>query len=257
MNQVPRHPLTRRSFLALAGAAALGESGCRHDPPGPPNPVRAFAAIAATIDWVEIPAGQFLYGDYKVPVNLPAFWIMRHQVTVKQYRAYCAASLKAMPPEPRWGWHDDHPIVNVTWHDCIDFCRLAGLDLPTERQWEKAARGVDGRLYAWGNQFDPVRCVSSVPPTKHNSTVPIGQLAAGLSPFGVDDTAGNVLEWCSDKWDPDHEWRVLRGGSWADTQPLTLRVTFRDRCDPGASYPYQGFRCVRNTRPPRVQRELL
>lgn len=257
MVSTPATKLTRRNLLVLAGAAALGEAGCRHEPAKGPSPMRVFGNMVLTMDWVEVPAGKFLYGDYKVPVTLPTFWILRNQVTVKQFRAYCLAIGRPMPREPKWGWRDDHPIVNVTWRDAAEFCRLASAVLPSEQQWEKAARGTDGRLYAWGNHFDPTICVCSVSPTKHNSTAPVGQIKSGASPFGVESTAGNVAEWCNDRWDAGHQWRVVRGGSYADTEPLTLRVTFRDRCDPDASYTSLGFRPARNTKPPVVNNELL
>jgi hypothetical protein len=160
-----------------------------------------------------------------------------------------------MPKEPYWGWHDDHPIVNVSWHDAIAYCDWAGARLPTEAEWEKAARGVDGRKYAWGNEWDAGKCNNWEAGLKQ--TTPVGSYPQGVSPYGVHDMSGNVLEWCSSLFKPypyradgrenlnAEGSRVLRGGSWLTT-PIFVRVAIRFWNAPDFRNYIVGFRCVRN-----------
>ena len=126
----------------------------------------------ATMVW--IPSGAFLMGsdsgeDNEKPqhtVELDNYWMYKYPVTVKQYRKFCndPKTKSMMPPWPEWdpAWKkDDHPIVNVTWFDAGAYCQWAGVSLPTEAQWEKAARGTDGRIYPWGNEWDKDKCNTS------------------------------------------------------------------------------------------------
>jgi len=159
---------------------------------------------------------------------------------------------------------DDHPVVNVYWHDAQAFCKWAGVLLPSEAQWEKAARGPDGRLWPWGNEK----------PTKDHcnfgmnvkDTTPVGAYAKGVSPFGCLDMAGNVWEWTSSMWGrdsskpgygypyeaghgredlgaPDDVYRVLRGGSFANDD-VSVRCADRGRYNPGYRNWYGGFRVL-------------
>jgi len=198
----------------------------------------------APTHWCEVPAGTFLYGERKERRTLPAFRIMRTPVTVAMYRAYCQAAGVQMPTAPRWGWHDDHPVVNVSWNDAQAFCAWTGLALPTEEQWEKAARGTDGRKYPWGDRWDARRCVCSVGRANAESTVPVGSKPEGASPYGCLDMAGNVREWCADWYDGMHEYRALRGGSWCYGGPDSFRAAYRDWAVPGVRERSLGFRCV-------------
>jgi serine/threonine-protein kinase len=188
-----------------------------------------------------VSAGEFLYGDGKQRVSLPAYQIMRCPVTVGQYRAFCTATKRAMAPAPPWGLIDDHPVVNVSWDDAVAFAMWAGMRLPTEREWEKAARGTDGRKYPWGSEWDAEKCVN-----RGNSgfaTMPVGSKPAGATPYGSLDMAGNVWERC-DRYSDDIDCCVLRGGDYSCGDPGDFRVTFRgflllsdwDFCT--------GFRCV-------------
>jgi len=113
---------------------------------------------------VYIPAGEFTMGSKpgvgksdeqpEHKVDLDGYWIYQTKVTVAQYRQFCQATGRSMPNAPSWGWKDDHPIVSVTWDDATAYAKWAGAALPTEAQWEKAARGTDGRIYPWGNEWD-------------------------------------------------------------------------------------------------------
>ncbi|MCX6358237.1 MAG: SUMF1/EgtB/PvdO family nonheme iron enzyme [Armatimonadetes bacterium] len=198
--------------------------------PPPANDPRS--RLLASIRWCEVPAGSFLYGEAAERRTIPAFRIMLTPVTVAMYRGYCGA---AMPPAPTWGWRDDHPIVNVSWNDAQGFCKWSGLALPTEEQWEKAARGTDGREYPWGN---------SVSPSKAVSTALVGGIPSGASPYACLDMAGNVWEWCADWFDSEAKCRVLRGGSCYNFNAVYFRAHFRHWLDPDSRDFNQGFRCV-------------
>lgn len=231
-------------------------------------------------EMVYVPAGSFVMGadPSEIPdatrkyfenaprrrVTLSGFWIYKNVVTVAQYRAFCNATGYSMPIAPAWGWKDDNPIVDVSWYDAMSYARWAGVALPTEAQWEKAARGSDGRAYPWGNQWDPALCVHS----KSNlgdlgGTRKVGSCPGGASPYGVLDMAGNVWQWCADWYDQNY-WttnasrtsdpvnqstgamttRVLRGGSWYDCDSAAFRSPFRlSSTAPRLIYCYIGFRC--------------
>lgn len=147
------------------------------------------------------------------------FSIGRSEVTVAMWREFCFATGRAMPLEPEWGWIDDHPIVNVSWHDCNEYCSWSGLRMPTEAQWQLAATGGDGRNFPWGG-YGGVDGLSGWDATKSvcyeggaRSTAPVGSKPSGNSPFGCSDMAGNVFEWCADDWDEANH-KNLRGGGW-------------------------------------------
>ena len=227
---------------------------------------------------VSVPAGSFTMGDDNGDddakpahqVTLDGYWIDKNLVTVAMYQKFCTATGRKMPPEPnghlpdgtpyQWGWadHQDHPIVNVTWDDAKAYADWAGAQLPTEAQWEKAARGTDGRTYPWGNDWDTGKLWSSVDGQKHG-TAPVGTFPEGASPYGALDMAGNVWEWCSDYYGKDYyknspaqnptgprysETRVLRGGSWYFYGEFFFRCSDRFSVDPSGRGSYDGFRCV-------------
>jgi formylglycine-generating enzyme required for sulfatase activity len=203
------------------------------------------------MEMVLIPAGAFLMGDDdrsdnpRRTVSLDAYWISRHPVTVKQYRAFCSATGRAFPGAPSWGWNDDHPMVNVSWDDAQAFCAWAGMTLPTEAQWEKAARGTDGRKFPWGDEWDKNKCQCSKKDYGDaGSTAPVGSYPQGASPYGVLDMAGNVRERCEDKYDSGSRFRVLRGGSWYTHLPLNFRCAFLSDLAPDFGINFLGFRCV-------------
>jgi iron(II)-dependent oxidoreductase len=166
--------------------------------------------------------------------------------------SWCAPSGPGTSAEPT------HPVVQVSWMDAVAYCRWAGKRLPTEAEWELAARGTDGRLYPWGETWDPSKAngVRSV-----GSTKPVGSYPAGMSPFGIHDLAGNVAEWTSSLFrtypystsdgreGPDEALpRVHRGGSWFHNVPGLLRTTFRGIFTPTSRHNYRGFRCAQDGR---------
>jgi len=211
-------------------------------------------------DWVTIPAGVFQMGDEDTgiyPVNVDKFEIGRYEVTNRQYAqcmkaGICVGSAIAESK-------DLHPVMNVTWYDAVAYCEWVGGRLPTEAEWEKAARGTDGRIYPWGENIDCSLanywgkdgvCVGD--------TTPIGSYPDGVSPYGAYDMAGNVWEWTSslymgypyDATDgreglTSTDDRVLRGGSWSSND-YYARSAFRDVSGPSYTSVNVGFRCARS-----------
>jgi len=107
----------------------------------------------------------------------------------------------------------DHPVVYVSWDDAVAYAQWAGGRLPSEQEWERAARGIDGRVYPWGDEFDAARC--NAEEGSIGTTTPVGRYSPdGDSPCSCVDMAGNVWEWTTSEWEPGTEWRVVRGGAW-------------------------------------------
>ena len=198
------------------------------------------------IEMVTIPAGEFLYGEGKQRILLPEYRMAKTPVTNAQYKAFVDATGRRAPDHWKNGQilqgKADHPVVEVSWEDAQAFCDWAGCQLPIEKEWEKAARGTDGREYPWGNGWEAGRC--NTEEAGIEDTTPVNKYPRGVSPYGLLDMAGNVWEWCEDWYDDDRKYRVLRGGSWR-----SLRSWARCAPRPG-HYPYPdyryrsvGFRC--------------
>jgi formylglycine-generating enzyme required for sulfatase activity len=197
--------------------------------------------------WVTIPAGEFLFGDKKEKRTLPAFQIMRYPVTNAQYAEFVTATGHRPPVYWRDGLvpaeQANHPVTNVNWHDAQDYCAWANVRLPTEEEWEKAARGTDGRDYPWGNDWpDATRCNFNY---YVGGTTPVGKYSPhGDSPYGCADMAGNVWEWTTTR-QPNKATFVLCGGSWNFAADL-IRTTTRFWFLPHTTGSGVGFRCVRS-----------
>jgi eukaryotic-like serine/threonine-protein kinase len=210
---------------------------------------------------MNVPAGEFLYTERKLKVRLDEYWIGKYPVTVAQYRAFLIATQYPYAKKLPEG-QDDHPITYVTWHDAAAFCAWVAkvsrqpVRLPSEAQWEKAARGSDGRSYPWGEQEpDGQLCNFGL---LYKTTTPVDQFSPqGDSPYGVADLAGNVWEWVADwygefpgkiganpKGPARGDQKILRGGSWYDGARY-MRTMDRFRYQPGGSHKYFGFRCAR------------
>ena len=224
---------------------------------------------------VLVPAGKFTMGDKatwnnpKRTMDVSEFWIYEKLVTVDMYRKFCKATGHAMPPEPIYdeihfnfnaGWKKgNHPVVNVSWPDAVAYSAWAGMRLPTEAEFEKAARGVDGRRWPWGNTWDPHRLHHSVDDGDARGTAPVGKFPNGASPYGALDMVGNVFQWCSDyflndywKYSPSKDPkgpttgkdRAVRSGSWYDDDDVDFLAARRTGYPPNKQYVVVGFRCA-------------
>ena len=220
-----------------------------------------------SIEWIDIPAGEFQMGDdfYEAvsdellvhTVYLDSYKITRYELTFDQYDKFCDDTGKDNPDDERWG-RGTRPVINVSWKDAKAFCdwlsEKTGRDihLPTEAQWEKAARGTDQRRYPWGNSEPNCSIVNYA--GCGSQTKPVGSHSSGVSPYGVHDMAGNVYEWCSDWYSGTYysysprnnptgpaiaENRILRGGAW-NSKARGLRSTRR-------YYRHQTYSRYRNT----------
>lgn len=236
------------ALLAVSGALSCG---------GPQPPEAGGVAVRPTVDpadtkgtaagMAKIPAGTFAMGDAdsSKSVAVAAFEMDVTEVTVAAYTACVKASKCAAMPSGGDcnfgnGSKGNHPVTCGDWNEAQAYCNWAGKRLPTEEEWEYAARGTDGRTYPWGNEApDSQLCWK-----REDGTCPVGSHPAGRSPFGLDDMSGNVWEWTSS--DPDASTaRVLRGGAWNSGAASTMR------CSDSVSFPPSfrdgkiGFRCAR------------
>ncbi len=231
------------------------------------------------ITMIYIPPGKFMMGANNGDaeekpsheVDLDGYWIGKYEVTFNQYDRYCDETGKKKPDDLGWG-RDKRPVIYVSWDDAVAYCewlsQKIGLTfkLPTEAQWEKAARGPGGLVYPWGNDFDKNKCNSYEGGL--NKTMPVGTYPLGKSPYGCMDMAGNVWEWCSDWYDKDYyknspaknplgplkgTSRVLRGGSWSDLSGY-LRCAARCLVNPWSNWNLLGFRVVRVSVPSHTAR---
>ena len=201
----------------------------------------------APFEMVKVSKGPFLYGEGRIRETIDHdYWIDQYPVTNEKYCAFILADGYGNPAywsEEGWKWRTrdnitcpkywndtqwnkaDRPVVGVSYYEAEAYAKWAGKRLPTEREWEKAARGEDGREYPWGNEFDKKTCNSEE--AGLSRTTPITQYSSGVSPYGCYDMAGNVWEFCADWYDESKkDSRVLRGGSW-DFGPEVLRVSYR------------------------------
>ncbi len=229
------------------------------------------------IDMITIPAGAFTMGckgddcpDDAKPahkVNLGEFKIDKYEVSLEKYRA-CVDAGKCPAPadfkDCNWAAQtkEDHPVNCVSWKDADAFCKWQGKRLPTEAEWEKAARGEKNLVYPWGDQ--PAECRYAVmdmgtPGCQKNSTHEITAKERGQSPYGLFNLIGNVAEWVADWYDDGYssgevknptgpksgKERVLRGGSWKGSVQSKLKAYSRDKAAPNAKTPETGIRCAK------------
>jgi formylglycine-generating enzyme required for sulfatase activity len=238
------------------------------------KPVHEKTVLAQSQDqsMAIVPAGEFTMGSstgqpdeqpaHRVYLN--AFSMDKHQVSVGQYARFLDSTSHEAPPD--WSVmnqsrNQKRPIVNVDWADADAYCKWAGKRLATEAEWEKAARGTDGRIYPWGNQL-PARIHANFNNeqwSNHWVLTPVGSFEEGKSPYGIYDMAGNVWEWVNDWYDQDYYktspsqnptgppkggHKVIRGGSWGSNAD-GLRSAERETHLPSFRGFGTGFRCAK------------
>jgi formylglycine-generating enzyme required for sulfatase activity len=283
---IDRVRVSRRIGASLAVAVALAAATPRAQ-----EGSRGTSAVAPqkiVSAWIVVPAGEFWMGRTRLylmdeigwnlrermddrpvhRVELDAFAIGAHEVTNAEY----AAHVKATGGEPPFHWggaappagKERHPVYNVSWFEAAKYCQAGGGRLPTEAEWERAARGGVADLdYPWGNDFADAAAGTTPPARRAHSGSSTGPVAVGsFAPngFGLYDVVGNMWEWTSDWYDlhyysqspvknptgpPAGLYRVIRGGSWADTETRLLTVYYRNFTEPETAQPTIGFRCVR------------
>lgn len=235
---------------------------------------------------VAVPAGEFIRGSDKVDaehqgnefgstkpwyldehpqqkMSLPLFYIDRYEVTNGQYKAFIDATrtrppgyfyIRSVPPG-----RENHPVTDISWYEADHYCTWAGKRLPTEAEWEKAARGTDGREFPWGNTYDNKKLNAG--DSGYGDIMPVGSFKAGASPYGAMDMSGNVWEWTADWYQPypgstytspnfGEKQKVFRGGGWGGqghySLPLFYRTSYRSSIPPEESYADLGFRCAKS-----------
>jgi formylglycine-generating enzyme required for sulfatase activity len=264
------------------GKAPAPKSGAGATPAALPAPVVKIVAGSGRdpVPLALVAAGPFLRGSAQGQgeederpqrvIHLDAFYIDQLAVSVAQFRRCVVAKACSVPETEKgcnWGTpgREDHPVNCVSWDQARSYCAWAGKRLPSEAEWEKAARGTDGRYFPWGTQ-EPTceRANYALGAEKycHGQTAPVSAHAAAASPWGVRQMAGNVYNWVADWHDKEYyrvspernptgaavgKYRVVRGGSWF-SRAADLRLTMRGLIPPLASFPYVGFRCARSAR---------
>ena len=277
------------------------EKGVSHTVSYTPEEVTGFLPV---IEWqriesmVEIPEGSFIMGSDSLKTDaqnrpahnvfLPTYFIDKYPVTHAQFARFVAETGSRVPinwPKGRFKpVNMFNPVTMITWFDAKDYCEWSGKRLPTEAEWEKAARGDDGRRWPWGEVMD-----TKLLNTYYNvgSTTPVGSYEGGASPYGVMDMAGNVSEWVNTEYeaynnsdapteifkgkmqvvskekedrdkkladfvDTDLKYKVMRGGSWKG-DPFSTSTYHRNYSWPNMTSDFYGFRCVKDVTPENTE----
>ena len=250
-------------LFEVAGKATrklMGQAPLPTSPSSQPQPTGVKGG-----EMVRVPEGEFTMGsdsgdsDEKPAhrVYLDEFHIDKYEVTNEQYNQ-CISAGPCSPNKKYNGFTDPRqPVVGVDWNQASTYCSWAGKRLPTEAEWEKAARGKDGRTYPWGEGIDCTK--ANYYKCGHKKTKPVGSYPSGASPYGAMDMAGNVWEWTADWYDKKYyrnspnrnpkgpssgTYRVVRGGGWI-LNPRVVRPSDRLWSAPSNRIDYYGFRCAR------------
>ena len=256
------------------GTALLGTTG------GCALARKTARRVPSLENMAHVPAGEFTMGsdgegaaDDERPVRtvwLEEFYIDRTEATNAEFMAFADSTRRLYPNNPMWDQNyflgsPNHPAINVTYEQAVAYCQWKNKRLPTEAEWEKAARGTDARVYPWGYEWDETRANlwgDSFGTDVFYNTAPVGSFPDGASPYGALDMIGNVWEWCEDWFDAEYysrgenrnphgpkeptPWRVVRGGSFSSPRTPTGDATIANRSKNHASLPIHhiGCRCA-------------
>jgi formylglycine-generating enzyme required for sulfatase activity len=266
-------PVSRDNYIGFRCAQTADVASAVGSPTAMPTVIPS-TATPKPAEMAFVPAGDFVMGtndglSAEKPMHtvfLEAFWIDKFEVTNAQYKQ-CANAGKCEPPRQTsttrsayYGnpQYDNFPVIYVSWNGARIYCEWAGKRLPTEAEWERAARGQDGRLFPWGSAWDGTKANSWDSTPRVGDTTAVGSYLSGVSPSGTFDMAGNVSEWVADWYNatyyansPRHNpkgpdsgnMRVTRGGSWSDVQ-YGVRVTTRRSVSSSGGQEGIGFRCA-------------
>lgn len=247
------------------------------------RPQREVVLPAFSIDRNEVTNAQFR--EYLLAVNGPApeSWFrngylftpeIAHRLTLDELRRLAADNLRIdvdtrtmdksallRAIAEKQAEQDRLPVSGVSWHDAVGYCQWRGKRLPTEAEWEKAARGEQGAEYPWGEEWDPSRLNAGDGADWPYGVAPVGAYPQGRSPYGVDDMAGNVMEWVSDWYGPyprndyaspsyGERFKIVRGGGWGGVGHYAIshfyRGAYRFYLDPRSTFVDLGFRCAQD-----------
>lgn len=264
----------------------IGKLKTLEDPIPPSFSTESQQAIAQQIENIQnfygkmqyIPGGEFIMGSHEgdedekpqFKVVQKGFFLDTHEITVKEYQVFLQAGVETRHSSELQktsrvplNWEEQikfpyHPVVGVSWYDAFAYAKWAGKRLPTEAEYERASRGLNGQMYAFGNTFEASKCSSSA--TK--GLQPVGSYPSGNSIDGCYDLAGNAWEWCHDWYKKDYYGlyrenptgpeegiqKVLRGGSFLSA-PHELRASYRNKGDPTFRNLDVGFRCAKDSQP--------
>lgn len=226
-----------------------------------------------------VPEGEFLAGDQNESVYLPSFYISVYTVTNEQYAEFLNEMDPSVSEVELWILMDsvcciglghsgykaypgmeNHPVVRVSWYGAKAYCEWAGLRLPDELEWEKGARGTDGRNFPWGNGWLNGMHCRNAKNRGDETTVPVSDCLDGLSPYGLYQMSGNVWEWCENASNSSQptmaqygnilssqsQTRIVRGASWHDALPGRFRTYAQHSIIPTGLYDSVGFRCAKS-----------
>jgi len=264
-----------KAFKPLAERAKTAREGFKKAE----QELKDFKLDPAYEAMVFIPAGQFNMGDREGgydehperKVSLAGFYMDRYEATFAQFYNFMAVTGHRKPRLVGYLGNVEtedlplfmkplHPVIGVSWDDAVDYCRWKGKRLPTEAEWEKAARGEDHRKWPWGNQQDPSNANLLGDDDGFRYTSPVGHFKRDKSPYGIYDMAGNAMEWVSDWYQEDYyrilpisnpagpsagDYRVIRGTSWNDSVDHA-RTTSRFKMFPEYRDVTTGFRCAKS-----------
>ncbi|MGD9850278.1 MAG: formylglycine-generating enzyme family protein [Nitrospirales bacterium] len=242
--------------------------------------------LASLEEMVEVPAGEFILGSNDGGFNekpahvetLEAYWIDKYEVTNHQYQKFIDATGHRQPgPPSRYARKFEYlrgpsqPVTYVSWSDAQAFCQWKGKRLPTEKEWEKAVRGPDGRTWPWGNDIEGFPANFDGERDGFEVTAPVGSFPKDQSVYGVFDGAGNLMEWVADWYvedgykpgrtaslaneNPPSTYKTMRGGGYT-SRGIDLRITNRSFMVPDFRDETIGFRCA-SSGPPRKTGEVV